>query len=404
MRGNSADAAVGDAQNPYRHGEEYIEPGGDAEKAAGGPGPAQSQLGPDVLHTQHKVDAHRHQQRTEGGDVDGDEIHPAPHARQGFQEQAGEEGGRAHQEGGNGAGQAEGGGEGLAAGLQHVHQGGDARKEHGDEEEQGEDAPAGHLLEDLGEGDEHELRPAGGVDAEGKHRGQDGEARQQGGQGVQYGGHARVAEDVLALFHIAAVDEHARAVDGQGEEGLSHGVIDGAEQPKAAVGIVHQVVEVGHQVELHALHGTGKGKGADGQHYQQGQQAEHHGLVDLLHAVFQAAAADQHTQHHHDAHEQKLNSYVALHGAESVFHTGGIQAPEFAGSHLEEVKQQPAGDGGVEHHQQVIARHAEPAVPVPLAPLGLQDLKGGRMLFRLARPTENSMAMMGRPMMTRNSR
>ena len=107
MRGNSADAAVGDAQNPYRHGEEYIEPGGDAEKAAGGPGPAQSQLGPDVLHTQHKVDAHRHQQRTEGGDVDGDEIHPAPHARQGFQEQAGEEGGRAHQEGGNGAGQAE---------------------------------------------------------------------------------------------------------------------------------------------------------------------------------------------------------------------------------------------------------------------------------------------------------
>ena len=210
MRGNSADAAVGDAQNPYRHGEEYIEPGGDAEKAAGGPGPAQSQLGPDVLHTQHKVDAHRHQQRTEGGDVDGDEIHPAPHARQGFQEQAGEEGGRAHQEGGNGAGQAEGGGEGLAAGLQHVHQGGDARKEHGDEEEQGEDAPAGHLLEDLGEGDEHELRPAGGVDAEGKHRGQDGEARQQGGQGVQYGGHARVAEDVLALFHIAAVDEHAQ--------------------------------------------------------------------------------------------------------------------------------------------------------------------------------------------------
>ena len=78
LRGNSADAAVGDAQNPYRHGEEYIEPGGDAEKAAGGPGPAQSQLGPDVLHTQHKVDAHRHQQRTEGGDVDGDEIHPRP--------------------------------------------------------------------------------------------------------------------------------------------------------------------------------------------------------------------------------------------------------------------------------------------------------------------------------------
>lgn len=46
LRGNSADAAVGDAQNPYRHGEEYIEPGGDAEKATGGPGPAQSQLGP----------------------------------------------------------------------------------------------------------------------------------------------------------------------------------------------------------------------------------------------------------------------------------------------------------------------------------------------------------------------
>lgn len=360
MRGNSADAAVGDAQNPYRHGEEYIEPGGDAEKAAGGPGPAQSQLGPDVLHTQHKVDAHRHQQRTEGGDVDGDEIHPASHARQGFQEQAGEEGGRAHQEGGNGAGQAEGGGEGLAAGLQHVHQGGDARKEHGDEEEQGEDAPAGHLLEDLGEGDEHELRPAGGVDAEGKHRGQDGEARQQGGQGVQYGGHARVAEDVLALFHIAAVDEHARAVDGQGEEGLSHGHHPGLR--------VEQIAPVGpEQVEV-ALHGAGQEGHPDGDDEEQDEEGGHHDLAELLNAGGHAEDQDG-GRHRHRREVPGDGAEVHRQGGEEAL---SVPGQDGAGEGACGVPQHPAhhhrvADGDAQHPQQGDgAQHpAAPAAPLP---------------------------------------
>ena len=39
-----------------------------------------------------------------------------------------------------------------------------------------------------------------------------------------------------------------------------------------------------------------------------------------------------------------------------------------------------------------------------LVPLGSKAWKDTAMLLRLARPTENSMAMMGRPMMTRKNR
>ena len=39
-----------------------------------------------------------------------------------------------------------------------------------------------------------------------------------------------------------------------------------------------------------------------------------------------------------------------------------------------------------------------------LVPLGSRALKDRAMLFWLARPTENSMTITGRPMITRNSR
>ena len=97
-----------------------------------------------------------------------------------------------------------------------------------------------------------------------------------------------------------------------------------------------------------------------------------------MHAVFQAPAADQHAQHHHQGHEGGLEHRVGGDGAELRAHAGGVQAHKVALEHLDEVQDEPAGDGGVEHHEQVVARHAEPAVPVPLGALWLQLLEGAQ--------------------------
>ena len=175
--------------------------------------------------------------------------------------------------------------------LKHGGYGGQGGKEQENEKQRAPELAARHGVEHIGQGHKDQAGALAGVDAESEGGGEDDQAGDKGNAGVQNAHVDGLAEQAALLADVAAENGHGANTQAEGEEGLSHGVIDGAEQPKAAVGIVQSVVEVGHQVELHALHGTGKGEGADGQHYQQGQQAEHHGLVDLLHAVFQAAAA-----------------------------------------------------------------------------------------------------------------
>ncbi len=66
----------------------------------------------------------------------------------------------------------------------------------------------------------------------------------------------------------------------------------------------------------------------------------------------------------------------SLHGGKGLADLGGGHPLKLAGGHFEEVEEQPSGNGGVKHHQKIVSRHAEPAVPVPLGPFGLQLLKG----------------------------
>ena len=91
---------------------------------------------------------------------------------------------------------------------------------------------------------------------------------------------------------------------------------------------------------------------------------------------FQSPAAHHHAQDHHHGHKDGLDHRVGGDGTELSPHTGGVQAHKIPLEHLDEVQNEPAGDGGVVHHEQVVARHAEPAVPVPLGPFGLQLLEG----------------------------
>ena len=134
-------------------------------------------------------------------------------------------------------------------------------------------------------------------------------------------------------------------------------------------------MEVGHEIELQALAGTLQGNRAEYQHHHYGQQAKHHHFGDLLHAVLQSAGTDQHTQHHDDDHKQSHQAGLTHQGAELIAHSGGIQTHKVALEHFYKVEHQPTGNGGVEHHQQIVAGNAEPAVDVPLGSLGLQSVK-----------------------------
>ena len=90
----------------------------------------------------------------------------------------------------------------------------------------------------------------------------------------------------MLLANVAAEDGQSADAQRQGEEGLTHGGVDGLPEDEVALGIVHQVVEVGHEVEGQALHTALQGEGTHGQQYHHRQQAEHHGLILIFSTPF----------------------------------------------------------------------------------------------------------------------
>ena len=58
---------------------------------------------------------------------------------------------------------------GFAHCLEHINKAGYTGKGYGDEEKHGKKAAQRHLGKDLGQGDKHQGRPAGGFNAEGEH-------------------------------------------------------------------------------------------------------------------------------------------------------------------------------------------------------------------------------------------
>ena len=76
----------------------------------------------------------------------------------------------------------------------------------------------------------------------------------------------------MLLANVAAEDGQSADAQRQGEEGLTHGGVDGLPEDEVALGIVHQVVEVGHEVEGQALHAALQGERTHGQQYHHRQQ------------------------------------------------------------------------------------------------------------------------------------
>ena len=80
--------------------------------------------------------------------------------------------------------------------------------------------------------------------------------------------------------------------------------------------------------------------------------------------------ADYDGRRHADEHKRRIGAEAAELGCDLLC----VQALELACGGRSEVVQKPACDVDVEHHKQVVARHCNAAVDVPLAALRLKRL------------------------------
>ena len=126
----------------------------------------------------------------------------------------------------------------------------------------------------------------------------------------------------------------------------------------------------------------------DGQNHNGHEQARHHDLRHALDAVLQAQANDKKADAANNDHPEQHLERVAeqcrerlLGGARRACGSRGAEPRELAGCHFERVGDHPAGDGGVEHHQNEIAGEREPFIPMPFGAFGLQNVVASRAAF-----------------------
>ena len=134
--------------------------------------------------------------------------------------------------------------------LKHRGDRGQGGKEQEHEEQRPPQPPAGHGVEHVGQGDEDQIGAGVRIDSEGEGGGKDDQAGGEGHEGVQNAHVDGLAEQSPLPADVASKDSHGADAQAQGEEGLAHGVIDRPEQAEISFGVVHQVVEIGDQVEL----------------------------------------------------------------------------------------------------------------------------------------------------------
>ena len=188
-----------------------------------------------------------------------------------------------------------------------------------------------------------------GLNAECEHCGHDSQCGHHGGAGIEecggYGGFG----DVLVLFQVAAVDDHAGACDGQREEGLTH-----SHDP--CFGIC-QLLPLGHEQKFIACGCTGQECHANGNNHKQHEECGHHNLVQLLNAL---GGAQQQTSaaQHYDGGVAGNVAQSAAHGGEVC---GGIGGHQIACDAAQQTLQYPAQNDGVANGNAQRAKQGNPA-------------------------------------------
>ena len=169
---------------------------------------------------------------------------------------------------------------------------------------------------------------------------------------------------------VASEDRHGADAEAQGEEGLTH---SGVDHLKPSVFL--NLSEIGNQIEADTLSRARQGDAPDAQQDENEEQGYHHHLGDPLHAFLQAHGADAEAEHDHHDHPEQHGSGLGQHAVEDAAHLIGSKADEFSPQHFDDIGQHPAGHGGVEHHEQVVARHGRIGQQMPSGVFGFQHME-----------------------------
>ena len=267
--------------------------------------------------------------------------------------------------------------------FEHANDGGKRGEAHENKEQRAPQLAAPHLVEYARQRDEYQVGARIGRNAIGEAGGENNQAREQRNERGKAGDACRLTRQATVASDVAAENRHARSADGKREECLSHGGVY-----RIAKAIFNHLSEVGHKVELKASLRAGQHDRIDGQNHDGHEQARHHDLRHALNAVLQAQAndekADAANNDHPEQHLERVGEQRGkrlLGSARCACGSRCAESRELAGRHFERIGDHPAGDGGVEHHQNVVARECEPFIPMPFGALGLQNVVASRAAF-----------------------
>ena len=253
--------------------------------------------------------------------------------------------------------------------LKHREDRGQGCKGHEDEEQAAPDAAASHIIEDIGQGDEHQTGAGIGFHAKGRAGREDDQACSEGHKGIQENDVDGLTHQSPFLLQVAAEDGHCANAQAQREEGLIHGCDDDIPD----TGFL-KLVEVRLQIEGQTFSGILQAAAVDCQQQHDAQQGQHHPLGDPLQTALQAEGADNGCQSYRENGVEAHGLVILGYRTEVICNGCGIQSGKLACGGIHKILQQPAGDGAVAHQQDDIARHSHITMDMPLAALGLQLL------------------------------
>ena len=139
-----------------------------------------------------------------------------------------------------------------------------------------------------------------------------------------------------------------------------------------------ELPEVGHQVELEALLDARQRHRAHAQRHEHDEQRDHHHLRHAFDAVFQARARRDHADRHDDQHVNRHLNGVSEKLTEHACDMFGTRTVELAHRAFHHEGEHPARHHRVEHHEQVVARKADPLEAMPLPTLGFEFIVAAR--------------------------
>ena len=256
--------------------------------------------------------------------------------------------------------------------LEHGQHGRERRERHEHEEQASPQTAERHVVEDVRQGDEDQVRAAVRCNVKREARREDDKTRRERHERIQNGNVDGLAEQCAALADIAAEDRHRADAERQREERLIHRGNDNV----GDAAFLHPA-EVRDEVEAQTLARALRHNAVDRQNDHDGKQDHHHHLGNALQTALQAERVDRKADDNDCDHADRHHDRLAEHLRKRGLHLLGRRTGKPAADRQVEVVQHPAAYGGVEHHQQVVADHRQIAVDVPLA---------ARLLERLIRP------------------